>query len=129
MILKLILVFLALEILATLVGLAMLPFTDVFWLLRMVLRLALLPFRVLGTGLRLGRTITYPLARWRMLPLAQKNMTRATFGGFLVALALGAAVAGIPFSASRRRVGGRRRRRPRSALSDGRRLRVARRAV
>ena len=87
MILKIILVFLALEILATLVGLALLPFADVFWLLRMGVRLALLPFRMLGTGLRLGRTMTYPLARWRMLPLAQKNMTRATFGGFLLALA------------------------------------------
>ncbi len=97
MIFKIILVFLALEILATLVGLALLPFADVFWLLRMVLRLALLPFRVLGTGLRLGRNITYPLARWRMMPLAQKNMTRATFGGFLAALAVGAAAAGIPF--------------------------------
>jgi hypothetical protein len=97
MILKIILVFLALEILATAIALPLALLGDVLWLGRFLLGVALLPFRTLGTGLRLGRNITYPLARWRMLPLAQKNMTRATFGGFLVALALGAAAAGIPF--------------------------------
>lgn len=97
MILKIILVFLALEILATAIALPLALLGDVLWLGRFLLGVALLPFRVLGTGLRLGRNITYPLARWRMVPLAQKNMTRATFGGFLLALAIGAAVTGIAF--------------------------------
>jgi hypothetical protein len=97
MIFTIILVFVALEILALALAVAIVPFADIFWLASFLLRVVLFPFRVLGTGLRLVRGITYPLARWRMLPLAQKNITRATFGGFLLALAIGAAIAGMPF--------------------------------
>jgi hypothetical protein len=48
------------------------------------------PIVVLFDLLRLWRL-------WRMVPLAEKNMTRATAGGFLVTLCIGAAASGIPF--------------------------------
>ena len=78
LILKIILVFAVLEIIAMSVGLPLWLLSDVLWLGSLVLRLALMPVRLLSTVWR-------PFARWRYVPLPQKNMTRATFGGFLVA--------------------------------------------
>jgi hypothetical protein len=73
------------EVIAVPIGL----FSGLLWLARLLLRLTLLPFRVLSAVRRPG-------LRWRMVPLTQKNMTRATFGGFIVALCIGAAASGIP---------------------------------
>jgi hypothetical protein len=50
--------------------------------------------RVLPAGVRTLRNIARLLRHWRAVPLAQKNKTRATFGGFLLALTAGAALYG-----------------------------------
>ena len=68
-------------------------------LLTMFGMLVLLPFALLrGLVLllwRLGRLVR--LRRGQQRPLQQRNMTRATFGGFVVALCIGFAATGIPF--------------------------------
>lgn len=57
----------------------------------------LLPLALLRRALRLGLSVQRQRRQWRMAPLPQRNMTRATFGGFVVALAIGFAATGIPF--------------------------------
>jgi len=59
--------------------------------------LLLLPLALLRRGLRLGLRAWRPWRQWRAVPLPQRNMTRATFGGFVVALSIGFAATGIPF--------------------------------
>jgi len=46
---------------------------------------------------RLGRSAARLARNRRSVPLPQKNMTRATIGGFAVALSIGFAATGIPF--------------------------------
>jgi hypothetical protein len=57
----------------------------------------LLPLALLRRALRLGLLVGRQRRQWRMVPLPQRNMTRATFGGFVVALSIGFAATGIPF--------------------------------
>src|SRR5271154_1710607 len=77
---------------------------------------------------RLGRSAARLARNRRSVPLPQKNMTRATIGGFAVPLSIGFAAPGIPFrypvaTWALAGVG-----RPRAAVSRRRRLRLARRA-
>jgi len=57
----------------------------------------LLPLALLRRALRLGLLVGRQRRQWRTVPLAQRNMTRATFGGFVVAFCIGFAATGIPF--------------------------------
>ena len=57
----------------------------------------LLPLALLRRGLRRGLSVWRAWRHWRMVPLAQRNMTRGTFGGFVVALSIGLAANGIAF--------------------------------
>lgn len=59
--------------------------------------MVLLPLALLRRGLRLGLSASRLARNPRAVPLPQRNMTRATFGGFVVALAVGFAATGIPF--------------------------------
>jgi hypothetical protein len=66
-------------------------------LLTMCGMLVLLPLVLLRDLFRLGRGVGRLARNRRAVPLPQKNMTRATFGGFVVALSIGFAATGIPF--------------------------------
>jgi hypothetical protein len=59
--------------------------------------LILLPLILLWRGLRLALRWWGHWRRWRMVPLAQRNMTRATVAAFVLALCIGFAATGVPF--------------------------------
>lgn len=65
-------------------------------LLTMCAMLVLLPLVLLRDLFRLGRGMARLARNRRAVPLPQKNMTRATFGGFVTALSIGFAATGIP---------------------------------
>jgi hypothetical protein len=66
-------------------------------LLTMCAMPVLLLLALLRDLFRLGRGMARLARNRRAVPLPQKNMTRATFGGFVVALSIGFAATGIPF--------------------------------
>lgn len=64
-------------------------------LITIAVMLALVPLFILGNLIRLGwRLSRLARSRRHQVPLAQKNITRATFGGFLLVVTAGAALHG-----------------------------------
>jgi hypothetical protein len=55
----------------------------------------LLEFVALSVVLGIAWEVWLVVRQWRAVPLAQKSLTRATFGGFLLALCIGAAATGM----------------------------------
>jgi hypothetical protein len=66
-------------------------------LLLMIIFGPALLFLAISIPLLLLGTAAQAWAKWRRVPLQQKNHTRATFGGFLLALSIGAVASGVPF--------------------------------